>query len=191
MLISLEDGIVVLSIEDRHEDIKNELFMSASHWLFEGFYRGKLKINSIYKDNSQNRTIYEIEEEQHLIRLIILNADTYRIPIDVAVRKEFAERLDFLESILKVEEERLVRENEKRKQLSLWEDKCKNGCGDCKYRRRGYDDNFCVAGGKRELITEERNVPKYINGVHYMFNYEPFPLENCPFKINKREEITE
>lgn len=186
MTISLEDGIVVCSLEDK--DSKS-VFLSDTYECFKGYYNHKLRINPLYGDDRADRLIFEVKAEIRLIDMLLFYADFWGVEVDEAVRTEFAERLSVLNAILSAEEERLQNERQEREKVKLWEDKCKNGCGKCKYRKRGYDDNFCKASGSLELL-EEKQVPKYTNGIHYLFNYEPFPSENCPYRINQSEEKT-
>ena len=81
----------------------------------------------------------------------------------------------------KIEEvkEQQRRANEK------WQELCKYGCSNCHNKVRKGDDYFCGATGE---LLPEKNQPKDFGRVHYPFNNEAFPTENCPYNLNKNKE---
>lgn len=174
MKISVEDGIVVCSLEDRVEGFLTGM---GVYGCFKGLHNGKMRIHIPFYDGKSLRTILNDEYEIKVINKIIVNANYFGVEVDEAVY----ERLNCLRNKL-ADERRLAQERlEEQKRIKNWNDKCINGCGQCKYKRRDGDDQLCAASGD---LLEEKLKPKYINGLHYMFNYEAFPSENCVYKIN-------
>ena len=165
MKISVEDGVVVCSLENK---IDRFLSKRGAYGCFYGFYKGKLKIFVPFQDE---------EYEARVIRKIIHHAKEYEVEVEEAVY----DRLKALEASTEAKRLREVEERQKREKAELWKRKCERGCGKCEFRKNALDDTYCAASGD---LLEERHVPKYINGVHYLFNYEPFPSENCVYKIN-------
>ncbi len=85
----------------------------------------------------------------------------------------------------KLRDEEIAKENA-RKAAEEWKEKCKYGCGNCAYKRRWGDDKICTASGD---ILSEHTVPKSYVGMFYPCNLEAFPTENCPFNVNKEQEV--
>lgn len=182
MKISVEDGIILCSIDDKERKWR---FMTEANWCFKGFYKNKLKIISLFGDDTPDRDIKDVIREEHLISRLLFLAKQYDVEITDEARAILSGRRAALNAL--IEEERaaqLAREHtlrEEQEYIKLWEEKCKNGCGKCPYRKRGFEDNYCKASGD---LLEEKNVPGYVNRVHYLFKYEPFPNGNCVYKIN-------
>lgn len=167
MKISVEDGIVVCSLDNKVEGF---LSIRGAYGCFKGFYKGKLRIHVPFADE---------KDEIRVINNILVAACDYKVEVDDSVY----ERLKALEAILEAERKRKEAEYAEAQKQKLWQEKCEKGCGKCPYRKRGYEDNYCTASGKLELL-DEKNVPGYVDGIHYLFKYEPFPSENCIYKIN-------
>lgn len=168
MRISVEDGIVVCSLEN-----KKSGFISAAYDYFKGFYNNKLKIH-VDVSTDADETARAEKEFWTMISIEILAAK-YNVSID----STFYERKKLLKPF--VEAAALARRNEESRKRQHWELLCKYGCGSCKKLRMDGDDHRCAASGD---LLEDKNVPKYIGTVHYLFNYEAFPSDNCPFKVN-------
>lgn len=164
MRISVEDGVVVCSLDNKVEGFLK--WYNAGKY-FSGMYNGRLKIAAHG---------YPFLEMCN-IECLIDCAKKYGIEIDEAVY----ERLQVLKVIIESERRRGIAEREEREKRELWQRKCEHGCGTCKYRLRVMDDHYCSASGD---LLHDKNVPKYHNGIYYMFNYEPFPSENCKYKID-------
>lgn len=179
MKISVEDGVVVCSLED-----KDDVFLSISHGCFKGYYNGKLKIavSAGQEMESPDFIAEEIKLIQSILyffykRYLFVNMEEDAI---YGRLKALRQALDKLKEPTRLELQRL-KETEDCKER--WKQLCEKGCGKCPYRKRSYEDNYCNASGKLELL-DEKNVPDYVNGVHYLFKYEPFPSVNCIYKIN-------
>lgn len=98
--------------------------------------------------------------------------------------KEFKRKVD--ERFVELWEAENVRAAE-RKRGEEWKRLQKLGCGRCsECRCVGDDDYECGATGEN---LEIRNVPEYRGKVYQLFNYVPFPSENCPYNINKTKEV--
>lgn len=170
MKISVEDGVVVCSLDNKVEGF---LSWKGAHGCFNGFYNGKLKI-SPFSDTAY----YEAQTIEKIIRY----AEEFGVEVDEAVY----ERLNALKETAEAQRLQEIAEREERERRELWQRKCTHGCGRCKYRRRVIDDHYCAASG--DLLDEkqvnESYQPKYIEGKHYFNYYEPFPSENCIYKIN-------
>lgn len=175
MRISLDNETVVCSLEN-----KNSGFMHEAYWCFNGFLRGKLKIYSSFMETVPECAIEKAEEEIRVLEPLLEYADKYHVEVDSAVRarverlkretKEARER--------KAEEER--KEKEEKAKRQKWDTLCRNGCGACPNKRKAADDYICALSGE---ILPEKAVPKNSGGITYLFNYEAFPSENCPYKI--------
>ena len=177
MKISVEDGIVVCSLED-----KDEVFLSISHGCFKGYYNDKLKIAMSAGQEMETPEI--IDGEIKLIQSIMYyrNKRFLHVQMDeVAVYgrlKALRQALDKLNELARLE---LQRQKDAEESRAFWQKLCEKGCGDCKHKKRCGDDQRCAISGD---LLEEKHEPKYINGVHYLFNYEAYPTDNCPFKTN-------
>ena len=169
MKISVEDGVVVCSLED-----KNKSFMARAWDCFDGFYNGKLRIH-LYIRPEDSQTA-RIKEEIRMMNRISVYADRFGVDLD----STFLERKELLKTF--AEADRLKRLEEQREQArhDKWDKLCAKGCGDCKYLINCGDDHYCRAGGD---LLDEKNMPAVINGVHYMFNWQAFPSKNCLYKI--------
>lgn len=73
-----------------------------------------------------------------------------------------------------------------RERQQQWNRVCKNGCGQCLNKCRDGDDYFCRASGD---LLPKKNVPQYAGRVYQLFNFIPFPTDNCPLNIDKKEQI--
>lgn len=178
MKIFVEDGIVVCSQEDT-----DEILLDVARGCFDGFYKGKLKLAVSAGEAMSSREL--VEREIHLISSLIRLQYAWHRELSTDIDRSVFERLEALRTALNklTEPERLElqRQTEEQEHIKLWQEKCEKGCGKCPYRKRGFEDNYCKASGD---LLEEKNVPGYVNGVHYLFKYEPFPNGNCVYKIN-------
>lgn len=69
---------------------------------------------------------------------------------------------------------------EEEKTVDIWERKKKYGCKGCKELVATYEDEWkCAVSGE---AVEVKNSPDFYNGVHYLFNYLPYPNEKCKYK---------
>lgn len=161
MRLSVDSGTVVLSLEN-----KNPAYMSAISGFFEGWLRGRLKMKEPTACIDEND--YVITKWMWL-GWVIESAEEHGIEIDNAVREQLAA----LERKFKKTEQSV---KESPREPTKWEKLCKDGCGSCGHKRRCGDDFICAASGD---ILPEENKPEYYNGVYYLFNYVPYPSENC------------
>lgn len=177
MKLSVENGNVLCSLEN-----KNGGFLWACYGLFDGFLNGKLKM---YWDNPEEwrvpdtATLYNAERLEDILRY----AKKYGVEADEAV-EAFNRGLQSKAAEIKA---RRLAGQEHAKQCERWERLCKSGCGKCRNLAYDIDLPICKQTG---LILEEKNVGKYIGGVLHLFNLEPFPSEECPFNINKKQGAT-
>lgn len=177
MKLSVENGTVVCSLEN-----KNSGFLWACYGLFDGFFGGKLKM---YRDNPDEfrnpdtATLYNAERLEDILRY----AKKYGVEADEAV-EAFNRELQVKADEIKA---RRLAESEYKKQCEQWEQLCKSGCSRCQNLAYDIDLPICKQTGQ---ILEEKNVRKYIGGVLHLFNLEPFPSEECPFNINKKQGAT-
>ena len=174
MKISIDNGSVVCSLEN-----KNGEFLSVCTGLFDGFLKGKLKMR--WEDPAK---WYEPDGAMELnavnLNDILRNAKIHGIEVDAAV-EEFNAVLQAKLSHIRACERA---EEEYRRAQEKWAYKCKNGCGKCHELTYDIDLPICKQTGE---ILKEKNIPKDISGVRYLFNLEPFPSEDCPFNINKKQ----
>lgn len=174
MKISLDSGTVVCSLEN-----KNSEFLSTCTGLFDGFLNGNLKMRW---ENQEEW--YEpdgaMECNAETLKYILIYAKVYGIEVDVTV-EEFNTVLQVKSSEIKARERA---EEEYQKAQEIWQNKCCNGCGKCKELAYNIDLPICKQTGE---ILKEKNVQKHIGGVLRLFNFEPFPSENCPFNISKKQ----
>lgn len=186
MRISVEDDIVVCSIED-----KNKKFLLEASGCFHGFYHNKLRLALFFvMENTSEieRIREEFKQLRRLLRLVEQYGGENSVLYDGILHKEKAvkvdaavyERLEDLGAIIAADEYKKSLERETQKKREFWDSKCRDGCGNCNYLRKDGDDQNCAV--TKELL-DEKNAPGYINGVHYMFNYVAFPSEKCPFKV--------
>ncbi len=177
MKIGVDDGVVVCSLED-----KDDVFLSISHGCFKGYYNGKLKIAVSAGQEMESPDL--IAEEIKLIQSILYFFYKRYLFVDMEEDaiygrlKALRQALDELKEPTRLELQRL-KETEACKER--WKQLCEKGCGNCQFKRRCGDDRHCAVSGD---LLEEKYEPKYINGVHYLFNYEAYPTDNCPFKTN-------
>ncbi len=167
MKVSVEDGIVVCSLDNK---VERFLSKRGAYKCFDGFYKGKLKINVSYPFDDEEYEARIIDKSTH-------HADECGVEVDGAVY----ERLEALQLNVEAKRLREVEERREQEKRELWNRKCERGCGNCQHRCRDGDDQRCAASGD---LLEEKHVPGYVNGVHYTFKYEAFPSENCIYKIN-------
>ena len=176
MKLLVENDVVVCSLEN-----KNSEFLSACAGLFDGFYNDKLKM---YWDDAKRWNIPDeaaaAKWNTQRLSEIIRNAKRYKVEIDDRV-EQFLCQLQTLSKELEVRNRALQEEQELR---DKWARLCANGCGKCQNLVYDIDLPICKPTGE---ILEEKNVQKYIGGVLHLFNLEPFPSENCPFNINKKQ----
>ena len=59
------------------------------------------------------------------------------------------------------------------------------GCIGCKYLVDGVDTFYCKA---MKHYLDFKNIPTDHNGVRYLINFVPFPMEGCVYNISKKEE---
>ena len=180
MKLSVEDGIVVCTYDSRycllyHE--KEYLRDTAGFW--EPICNGKLKLH--YTPNTVADELERAKEEYEILCKVKPRYGNLCVYVDDTFQEKLQEVYAMLEPERKRERAEIEAEAKKQYQLWKWEFLCKHGCGDCKYKRIDGDDFCCVASGD---LLDDKQVPKVINGIHYLFNYEAFPSDNCPFKVN-------
>lgn len=100
---------------------------------------------------------------------------------------EFQRKVDErYKELYRAETERRQAEAAQRMRSEYWKRLCKNGCGKCENLRCiGDDDYECGVTGDS---LEVRNMPEYRGKVYQLFNYIPFPTDDCPFNTNKTKE---
>ncbi len=174
MKLSIDGGTVVCSIENKNRD-----FLSACQGLLDGWLHGKLKM--VWDDARKYRSPdYAVEENCERLKELLTAAKKHGIESDEAVGLKYAELTKAVEEI----KARRKAQKEAQEREEKWSRLCAGGCGFCSYKRRVEDDFKCIATGD---YLQEKNVPGNIRGVYVLFNYEAFPSENCPYKINKKQ----
>lgn len=71
-----------------------------------------------------------------------------------------------------------------RERMERWKKVCKYGCDRCANKRRWEDDYICAASGD---VLPEKNMPGNLGATYMLFNFVPFPTENCPFNNGATE----
>ena len=170
MKLSIDSGTVVCSLNN-----KNSEFLSAcAGWgIWDGYLNGKLKMRLDKPEKSLDPD-YARETNAQRIKTLLLKAHSYGIETDECVI-EFNEQLQSIAEDVKARQR--AREEEQ-KQREHWERLCRSGCGKCEYLTYYIDVPICEKTGTE---LEEKNVQKFKGGVLHLFNFEPFPSENCPF----------
>lgn len=174
MKLGLDGGKVVLSLEN-----KNKAYLSEYGVYFKGFINGRLKMDLLHPE--EFAADYVLTTNAYWLEEVIAGAGKYGVSVDESV-------LDKLKA-MQAEVRRLCGSPADMTEITpeeeRWARLCKNGCGGCKNNIKQADDYICSASGE---ILPERNVAGYVGGVYMLFNYKPFPADNCPFNINKRKE---
>lgn len=180
MKLSVEDGIVVCSLED-----KSHSFLRQTHHLFKGFYHDKLRMN--FFPDSADSEIDSVTKELNIMSAIYSYAiRCYGIEIDDSFterRKALNEKLEaYWAPIRAAEQEQRAKEREEKEAQERWVRLSLKGCTGCTDCRPTYEDEWKCAASGDDL--EVKNCPGYDGVIHYLFNYKPFPTDNCPFKVN-------
>ncbi len=191
MKLYIEDGEVLFDYSDvdfeargldetEYIRFKRETRCEWTKTLRERVVRMKYTTSPLYSDYDK---AYERKELVSNCYYTALRHDYIEISKDFkAYMQELDERYEALRGI-EIEKENL------RKAEEQWQLLCEHGCGRCKNKQRWGDDFMCAATSD---FLPEVNVPKNIGKVHYLFNYEAFPTDNCPFNIKKiKEEFNE
>lgn len=171
MRISMDNGSVVCSLENKNKD-----FLVFTSYAFDGFLNGKLKMR---RDNSEEYFEPEGAIKMDALRLqnILICAMKYGVDIESDVEEFYYKLQSEINAYARGEEEHM-------KAQDKWDGKCRCGCGKCEDVAYDIDLPICKQTGE---ILQEKNVEKYIGGVLHLFNLEPFPSEDCPFNINKKQ----
>lgn len=120
----------------------------------------------------------EVYSDIRTLDCLIYWAKRFGVEIDEAVIKRFEEmQKAFAEFEAERQAKREAVEREER-----WNRVCKHGCGTC--NNLGYYTDIPICKVTGEQLREE-NRPAYDGVVHKMFNYLPFPSDNCPYNPNK------
>lgn len=185
MRLSIENGAVVLSQEN-----KNIHFLNECYGLFSDLKDSKRKMYWLGPEDAHCAD-YTIESNARNLSYIVASAklcgDSEAFP---AV--EIDEEVLQLNAVLQAEA-RAIKERRRADKLQQqreeearqkWERLCKNGCGKCVNLAYDVDIPICRQTGQ----LEQKNVPQVIRRIHYSFKPEPFPSERCPFNINKNKE---
>ena len=188
MRLSIENGAVVLSQEN-----KNIHFLNECYGLFSGEINGKQKMYWLDPED-ENCAANAIESNARNLHYIVAcaksggNSDVFPA---VVIDEEVLQLNTALQAEARAIKERRradkfqqQREEEARQK---WAKLCKNGCGKCLNLAYDVDIPMCRQTGQE---LEEKNVSQVIRGIHYCFKLEPFPSEGCPFNINKNKEKT-
>ncbi len=193
MRLSIENGAVVLSSENR-----NNLFLNECHGLFKDEADGKQKMYWLGSESAHCADC-ATEYNAETLKQILLNAKLYgsgnsarifgNVEIDSEVLRFNADlqaKAAVIKNRRRAEELQRCEEAESREK---WLRLCTNGCGKCVNLAYDIDIPICRQTGQE---LEERNVPQVIRRIHYCFKPEPFPSERCPFNfnINKNKEKT-
>ena len=183
MRISVEDGIVVCAYDTRFKLSYSEReYLRDTAGLWKPICKGKLKLN--YTPNTAADELERAKEENTILWKVAPSLDNLNVHRDDTFEAKLNELHALLEPERKRKEAERQAELKKQYQREKWESLCKNGCnscGRCEHIRIDGDDFRCAASGD---LLDDKNVRKYINGIHYLFNYEPFPNGNCVYKIN-------
>lgn len=114
-----------------------------------------------------------------ILEEIISVAQEHGVEIDAAVYAKMEEEKELYKQETQQKEQAAALLVEKEKK-DKWEKYCKNGCTGCTNLKPGYDDHYCAA---TRSFLDEKNVPGYVDGTHYLFRYVAFPNEKCPYKV--------
>lgn len=166
MKLFVLDKFIVCSLED-----KNGAFLSETAGCFKDFYRHNLKLC--------NDDFYS---ELDCLTQVIFAAERHGIEIAEEVREAYRSMSERKSAIEKGLEEQRRIEAETKQREERWERLQKQGCKGCtNCYPTGFDDDWkCSATGGR---LEVKNSPGLIGSTYALFNYKPFPTDNCPYKI--------
>lgn len=109
----------------------------------------------------------------------------YLIEISDDIKQYLDKLQEQCDELREAERIREQRERAEAEAKALWKAKCEHGCGRCPNLRRCDDDFKCMA---TEEYLNEKNVRGYVGNTYLLFNWVPFPTDNCPFNINKIKE---
>ncbi|MDE6504844.1 MAG: hypothetical protein K2L42_03140 [Clostridia bacterium] len=175
MKLSLDGGVVVLSLED-----KNKAYLSEYGVYFKGFFYGRLKMELLRPE--EFAADYVLTTNTYWLEEVVAGAEKHGVYVDKSV-------LDKLKD-MQAEVRRLcgspIHIAEITPEEERWARLCEKGCGGCKNKIRQEEDYLCAACGE---ILPERNMSGYAGGIYRLFNYKPFPTDNCPFKFNKTKGV--
>lgn len=193
MKISVEDGIVVCSLEDTtpFQSVKRRFLRRAGVY-FDGFYKDKLRLSQKFgcdssRYGSEDRGKTEIQWEKFMIGSLMLAAEEEGVIIDESAHAWLSARLAVLDEQIKDREEREYYEREERRLSEKLENLLTRGCStSCKYKSCGA---FCEAlekwlGLKPVLVFYNGRPQPYVS-------YKAFPSEGCPCIKELKNKIEE
>lgn len=175
MKIEIQNGRVVCNMSD-----KNEAFWERVAFVY---FVGHSPYGNSYSYMKPAWTKYhsflDARQERNYIDGIIFFAEHYGVEVDSEVYK-LRDWINQQYEDLKAQDEQDKTQEQKQKE---WKRLCDKGCNKCeKLKQIGEDSFFCGETGE-ELEMKNKPFYDFKNRIHYLFNYEPFPSENCPRKI--------
>lgn len=139
-----------------------------------------------YKFDSDLKDDLEAAKSDERILLLIIDyAKFYGVEVDEAVVKRKEEISAIVPVLQQRYNEQIAQEQEQKSRERHWQFLKTHGCKTCKELRYDTDMPWCKALHEK---LKEKNRPDYDNELVYHFiNYEPFPSENCPYKVEQSE----
>lgn len=191
MKLYIENGEVLFDFRD--VDTKAALDKKAS--IYRDFLRGtvcsweytdKFKVMRMaYEPTNWLSEYGNLKRFESFLKSCFYNAKFLEL---IEISPAFEELLKTTEVRIKelydIEVAKEKAKEEELKKIAEWEYLCKNGCGNCKNCYRWNDDHLCKITGN---ILPEKNVPGIQGKLYLLFNYKPFPTDNCPFNINNQQ----
>ena len=176
MKIYVKNNRIVCSLENKNSNF----WYGAEYKYFVGGVRYDTRYALVRSMDYQYKTLREASDDLKTLTDMLRDAERHNIEIDEAVY-EWRKRLQSKVSELLVIDQAA---KDKIKRREQWELKCKHGCGRCPNLCYYVDDPICKATGKS---LETKNEPCYNvdDGIYYMFNFVPYPSEDCP--MNPKE----
>lgn len=138
----------------------------------------QMKTNVYEWDSPYGKTYKLLRELEQLYNMA---RQSDYIEIGAGFKKYIEEIRQRTEKLYRIEREKEA----ERKRQETWMQVCKSGCGICVNKCRSGDDYICRATG--ELLSE-KNMPANAGRVYKLFNFTPFPTENCPLNVEKQKE---
>ena len=157
-------------------------FIRESGCEWESTLRPKLK-RMVFEHCSSNEPYIDASRRSLLAHRAYYTAVWLSI---IEISDDFKPFLDRLDARCEEFQREMIAKEKERERKRHWQWVCNHGCGQCSNLRRWNDDYVCMAS--RDFLPE-KNVPGNAYGQHLLFNYVPFPTENCPLNTDKKERV--